>query len=277
MKRKTWLLIFFSIFTVKLFCNESVIKDFSVGINVGLNLGAYKESTCSVVTQKILAPKIGLDFKIKTEDFLHIVQMEYSFINPISNQTKQKLIYKEYDPITGEPYISEYESNLVMHRINFAYDMQYLINKGAATPVYVGGSFQTNAYLQFENYPSITGLISLGPSVSGINKFGNRNTINWYGTIPVFGYGIRPPFAGCDALLMKYAEEDPLKIITLGSFLSLHNYQAIFTNIEYFFDVNSWLQLSAGLDFEYSRIAVPEARPLYYCTGNIKAGAQVSF
>lgn len=275
MKRKG-LFIVLIIFGSRLFASEVSKPEFSFGINLGLDLGAYKESTYSVVTQGIVAPKIGLDFDIKSNGFLNIIHMDYAFIKPISNQTKQKLIYNEYDPVTGEPYITECISNLTMHRINLSYDLQYLTGN-TKNQFYVGGSFQANAYLQFENYPSITGILSAGPSVTGKIKFGNRSSFNYYGSIPLLGFGVRPPFAGADALFMKYAEEAPLKILTLGTFLSLHNYQALFANVEYLYQLSSCVALKTGIDFEYSRIAVPVERPLFYCTGDVKLGAQFLF
>lgn len=275
MKRKG-IIIFLIIFGFEAFCKESSKPEFTFGINLGLDLGAYKESTYSVVTQGIVAPKIGLDFGIKSNDFLNIIHMDYAFINPISNQTKQKLIYKEYDPVSGEPYITECVSSLNMHRINLSYDLQYLF-KDSEWELYAGGSFQANAYLQFENYPSITGILSFGPSISGTYKFDSRSGIQFYGSIPLLGFGVRPPFAGADALFMKYAEEEPLKILTLGNFLSLHNYQALFAKAEYFYQINSRFVFNAGLDFEYSRVAVPSERPLFYCTADIKAGTQFHF
>lgn len=275
MKQKVMLFLLI-ISGFELFGKEPSKTEFSLGINAGFDFGAYKESTCSEVTQGILAPKFEIDFGIKSNQFLNTIHMDYAFIKPVSNQTKQKLIYKEFDPMTGDPYITNCESSLAMHRINLSYDLQYLVND-SNLQLYAGGSIQANAYLQFENYPSITGIISLGPSISGTYKLGNRSCINFSGSIPVLGFGVRPPFAGADALFMKYAEEDPLKILTLGNFLSLHNYQAVFGTIAYSYQLNSWCVLNAGFDFEYSRIAVPAERPLFYFTGDIKVGAQFLF
>ena len=102
---------------------------------------------------------------------------------------------------------------------------------------------------------------------SGKIKFGNRSSFNYYSSIPLLGFGVRPPFAGADALFTKYAEEAPMKILTLGTFLSLHNYQALFANVEYLYQLNSCVVLKTGIDFEYSRIAVPYQKRmqiLYY-------------
>ena len=76
---------------------------------------------------------------------------------------------------------------------------------------------------------------------------------------------------------MKYAEEDFLKILTLGSFLSLHNYQSILLNFEYTVKAAKHFSTGLGLNFEYARIAVPKERPLYYVDGNLKTFAMLNF
>jgi hypothetical protein len=88
---------------------------------------------------------------------------------------------------------------------------------------------------------------------------------------------VRPPFAGCDAQLMKYAEEDFMKIFTLGNFLSLHNYQSILLDFEYKLKASQKISTGLGLSFEYSRIAVPKERPLYYLDGSIKTMLSINF
>lgn len=253
-------------------------QSFSIGLNIGFDLGAYKETTYSNITQKISAPKFGLDFMIKNNNFSNIISLNYDFIKPISNQTKTTLIYKEYDPVTGEPYIAEYKSNLIFHRINISYDLLYKIPKNMNNfEIEPGLSLQANAYLQFENYPSITGILSLGPSVKSRWTLAEKQSIELYCTVPFIGYGVRPPFAGCDALLMKYAEEDFMKILTLGNVLSLHNYHSILANIEYKHSLNKNWTLKPGLKFEYTKISEPKERPLYYCTTDLNIGSEVHF
>ena len=41
----------------------------------------------------------------------------------------------------------------------------------------VGGNFVCNAFLQFEHYPSITGLVSFGPSCAMNYKINERNSM----------------------------------------------------------------------------------------------------
>ena len=108
-------------------------------------------------------------------------------------------------------------------------------------------------------------------------KINARNSIFVSGGFPLLGYGVRPPYAGCDAELMKYAEEDFLKILTMGNFLSVHNYQSLFLSCDYKLKATNWLSTGLGLDFEYARIAVPKDRPLYYVDGNLRTFISFNF
>ena len=89
---------------------------------------------------------------------------DYYFCNPKSVMTTTSVVYKNYDPISGETYYEGFKSNLAFHRIRLQYDAAYDVLKNGNYDFYVGGNFSCNAYLQFENYPSITGIISIGPA-----------------------------------------------------------------------------------------------------------------
>ena len=261
-----------------LFANEKEKKthvDLSFSIN--LNLGCYKESTFSNISQSLLAPRFQIDTKIYSGNFLHIITADYFFCKPDSAMTRTTVIYRNYDPITGVPYYETSNSSLSFHRIRLQYDMGYKVLQNKKYSFYVGGNFACNAYLQFENYPSITGLLSIGPSTAFKYNFNDRHSILISGSMPLFGYGVRPSYAGCDALLMKYAEEDFLKILSLGNFLSLHNYQALYFDVDYKFKVAKHFSAGLGFGFEYSRIAVPQERPLYFVDSCLKATAKINF
>ena len=225
-----------------LFANEKEKKTHvDLAFSVNFNFGCYKETTFSNISQSILSPRFQIDTKIYSGDFLHIITADYFFCRPDSAMTRTTVIYRNYDPLTGEPYYESSNSNLSFHRIRLQYDLGYDVLKNEKYSFYVGGNFACNAYLQFENY------------------------------------GVRPSFAGCDALLMKYAEEDFIKILTLGNFLSLHNYQALYFDIDYKFKVAKYFSTGAGFGFEYSRIAIPQERPLYFVNGCLKASATINF
>ena len=264
----------------KIFARESSPdENSSVELSFSINwtFGCYKETTFSNLSQDLLAPRFQLDTKIITGDFLHKITADYFFCRPKSAMTQTAIVYKNFDPITGETYYEGFKSNLSFHRIRLQYDLAYDILKNDRFELYVGGNFACNAFLQFEHYPSITGLLSIGPTSAFNYKLNERNSFSVMCSLPLLGYGVRPPYAGCDAQLMKYAEESFMKILTLGSFLSLHNQQAVLLDFEYKLNASDHFSVGLGFDFEYARIAVPKEKPLYYVDGNFKTTATVKF
>ena len=248
-----------------------------LSFSINWTIGCYKETSFANISQSILSPRFQLESKIFTENMLHKITADYYFCHPKSAMTDTAVVYKNFDPITGESYYEGFQSNLAFHRIRLQYDAAYDVLKNGKYDLYVGGNFACNAYLQFENYPSITGIISIGPASVFNYKIDDRNSIMLSGSMPLLGYGVRPPFAGCDAQLMKYAEEDFLKILTLGKFLSLHNYQSLNIGLDYKLKATKYFSTGLGFSFEYSRIAVPEERPLYYLDGSLKTTASINF
>jgi len=251
----------------------------SVDIAFGLDwtFGCYKETTFSSISQSLLSPRFQVETTIRSDNFMHKITLDYFFTKPTSAMTDTAVTYRNFDPITGETYYEAFESKLQFHRIRVQYDLLYGVKQLNKTTFYAGGNLSTNVYMQFENYPSITGIVSLGPSGGIDYQINEQNKVSVACALPLFGYGVRPSYAGCDARLMKYAEEDFMKILTLGNFLSLHNYQAVFLNADYNIKVNKYFSLGVGGNFEYSRIAVPEEKPLYYLNGSFNTKATVSF
>ena len=252
-------------------------KQAELSLAMNLNFGCYKETTFANISHSLLAPRFQLDSKIYSGNFLHIITADYFFCRPDSAMTRTTVLYKTYDPISGTSYYEPYDSSLFFHRIRLQYDMGYSVLKNEKMNFYVGGNFACNAYLQFENYPSITGLISLGTSAAFKYQLNEHHSIFLTSSIPLLGYGVRPSYAGCDAQLMKYAEEDFMKILTLGNFISLHNYQSLYFDFEYKYKIAKHFSAGLGFEFEYSRIAVPQERPLYFVDGSINIAATVTF
>ena len=248
-----------------------------VSFSINWTFGRYKETSFANISQSLISPRFQLDTKIISGNLLHKITAEYYFSHPKSAMTQTALVYKNYDPISGESYYAGFKSNLAFHRIRLQYDAAYDILQNGKFELYVGGNFSCNAYLQFEHYPSITALVSVGPTSVLKYNINDRNSLFLTGSMPLFGYGVRPPFAGCDAQLMKYAEEDFMKILTLGKFLSIHNYQSLLLDFEYKLQASQKFSTGLGLSFEYSRIAVPKERPLYYLDGSFKTMASINF
>ena len=248
-----------------------------IGFSIDWTFGCYKETTFSSISQSLLSPRFQLDATIRSNDFMHKITLDYFYAKPSSAMTNTAVSYRNFDPITGECYYEAFQSKLQFHRIRVQYDLLYGVKQLNKTTFYAGGNLSTNVYMQFENYPSITGIMSLGPSGGFDYQINEQNKVAVFCALPLLGYGVRPSYAGCDARLMKYAEEDFMKILTLGNFLSLHNYQAILLNADYNIQVTKNFSLGVGGNFEYSRIAVPKERPLYYLNGSFNTKATVSF
>jgi hypothetical protein len=102
-----------------------------------------------------------------------------------------------------------------------------------------------------------------------------ENHFTFSAGVPFFGYTLRPPYAGADAAIMKYAEESPLRLFTLGNVVSLHNYWALFGDLKYHHKVNQLLSLYSGLGFELSHINIP--RPRRDATLRLNAGIAFTF
>lgn len=280
----------YAIFLLVFICSSVIAaqeKDKSVELqaSIGWTFGCYKEMTFANISESLMSPRYQLEAKIKSGNFMHVITADYFFSHPKSAMTTTAVVYKNYDPVSGETYYEAFDSNLSFHKIRLQYDLMYSVlkDKNQDVEVYrkidllVGGNFVCNAFLQFEHYPSITGLVSFGPSCAMNYKINERNSILVSGGFPLLGYGVRPSYAGCDAKLMKYAEENFFKILTLGSFLSIHNYQSILLNVEYKLKASELFSTGLGFDFEYARIAVPKEKPLYYVNGNLKTFVTFSF
>ncbi len=273
----------YAIFLLAFICSSVIAaqeKDKSVELqaSIGWTFGCYKEMTFANISESLMSPRYQLEAKIKSGNFMHVITADCFFSHPKSAMTTTAVVYKNYDPVSGETYYEAFDSNLSFHKIRLQYDLMYSVlkdkNQGEESnrklDLLIGGNFVCNAFLQFEHYPSITGLVSFGPSCAMNYKINERNSIFVSGGFPLLGYGVRPSYAGCDAKLMKYAEENFFKILTLGSFLSIHNYQSILLNVEYKLKASELFSTGLGFDFEYARIAVPKEKPLYYVNGNLK-------
>ena len=276
MKKNILAIVVLAVLASALFADEKKIR-VETSFSINWTIGLYKEMTFANISQSILSPRFQLDTKIYSGNFMHKITADYYMANPKSAMTQNAVVYKTYDPISGETYYDGSKSNLAFHRIRLQYDAAYDIMQNGKFELYVGGNFACNAYLQFEHYPSITGLISVGPTSVLKYNIDDRNSLLLTVSMPLLGYGVRPPYAGCDAQLMKYAEEDFMKILTLGNFLSFHNYQSILLDFEYKLRASQKFSTGLGFSFEYSRIAVPKERPLYYLNGSLKTMASINF
>jgi hypothetical protein len=248
-----------------------------ITVSVGWNIGSYKESTYARIIQKISDPKFHIGALFRRNNFLHTIKLDYMMAEPDSVLNETAVIYLDYDPVTGKPYYTPVIIPCFAHRASIEYSMLYSLSSKPDAVFSFGGAFRTDAYIQLSNYPSVTGIFSLGPSVHQSLRLSSRDVFEFQGGIPLIGWAVRPSYAGADALLMKYAEESPLKILTLGKLVSLHNYQAVFGSVDYKHSVNDLITLKLGSDIEYSRMAVPAGRPRYDLSLNLRSGVLFAF
>ena len=109
--------------------------------SLGWNIGCYKETTFANISQSLMCPRFQLETKIFSKDFLHIVTADYFFDTPSSAMTKTSVVYKNFDPVSGENYYEASECRLAFHRIRLKYDLVYRPWKTDRLDLYVGGNF----------------------------------------------------------------------------------------------------------------------------------------
>ena len=249
----------FLLFFSTLYADEAV-KPYRIGASLGYSFTGYRETTYSPINMYLNSLTFIIDGNIEKDKFLHSLNMGFFMGNSEKATGTSAVLGQSFDPVEREPYYTASIQQYLAIRAYLEYALNYRLWGNDTFPGYLGGSFRTDAYLQFANYPSITGLFSLGLHATQKWNINAENSLSLSIGLPFFGYAVRPPYAGADAALMKYAAESPMKIITLGEFLSLHNYWALFGDLKYHHKVNTLISLYSGLGFELSRINVPRPR-----------------
>jgi hypothetical protein len=235
-------------------------KPFRIGASLGYSFSGYREETYAPVNRHLNALTFIIDGNIEKGNFFHSLNMGFFMGNSEMKTPATAVLSQDYDPQKGEAYYWAYLPQYLAIRAYLEYALDYRLWGNNTFPGYLGGAFRADAYMQFAHYPSITGLASL--DLHGTQKWlvnAENNLVLSMG-FPIFGYAIRPAYAGADGALLKYAEEDPLRVITLGEIISLHNYWAVFGDLKYHHKVNSLISLYSGLGFELSRVNFPRPR-----------------
>jgi len=235
-------------------------KPFRIGASLGYSFSGYREETYSPVNRYLNVLTFIVDGNIEKGTFLHSFNIGFFMGNSEMKNETDAVLFRNYDPQKGEAYYRAYLPQYFSIRPYLEYALDYRLWGNDAFPGYLGGAFRTDAYMQFANHPSITGMFSL--AVHGSQKWliDSENSLILSMGFPLFGYAVRPAYAGADGALIKYVEEAPLKVITLGEVVSLHNYWAVFGDLKYHHKVNTLLSLYSGLGFEISRINFPRPR-----------------
>jgi hypothetical protein len=235
-------------------------KPIRIGVSLGYTFAGYKETTYDPVNRYLGTITFLLDAAITRGDFFHTLNAGYYQGKADTDPARKAVLNTTYDPVTGQPVYYAYYPAYMAHRAYLEYAADHKLWGSRTLPGYLGGAFRADAYLQFAHYPSITGTLSLAAHATQKWIIDRENTLQLSLSVPLIGYTVRPAYAGADEALIKYSSEEPIKLITLGHFASLHNYWALFGNLTYSHKINSLLNLYAGLGFELSNIDVPKPR-----------------
>ncbi|MDR1587245.1 MAG: hypothetical protein LBS57_07310, partial [Treponema sp.] len=122
------------------------------------------------------------------------------------------VLAQDYDPQNGEPYYWAYLPQYLAIRGYLEYALDYRLWGNQTFPGFLGGAFRADTYLQFAHYPSVTVLASLDIHATQKWIINRENVLTFSAGFPVFGYAVRPSYAGADGALIKYSSEDPLKV-----------------------------------------------------------------
>jgi hypothetical protein len=235
-------------------------NSYRVGVVLGYSFAGYREETYSPVNRYLNTLTYGIDGSIEKGNFFHSLNLSFFMGNAEMTGGEIPVVMQDYNPQKGEAYYTALLTKYLDIRGNLEYALDYRLWGNEVFPGYLGGAFRVDAYVQIAQYPSVTGLFSLDLHASQKWIIDAENKLTLSIGLPLFGYAVRPAYAGADHALVAYAAENPLKIITLGKVVSLHNYWAVFGNLTYEHKINSLLSLYSGLYFELSQINFPRPR-----------------
>jgi len=256
------------IFLALLFCvickltaqTQQAEKPFRIGASLGYSFSGYREETYSPVNRYLNNLTFILDGNIEKNNFFHSLNIGFFMGNAEMADGEKAILRQDYDPQKGEAYYLAYLQQYLYIRGYLEYALDYHLWGNNTFPGYVGGNFRADTYMQFAHYPGITGILSLGLHATQKWIINSENNLVFSIGFPIFGYAVRPAYAGADYALIKYSAENPIKTITLGDITSLHNYWAVFGDLKYHHKINPLLSLYSGLGFELSRINFPRPR-----------------
>ena len=149
-------------------------------------------------------------------------------------------------------------------RASMDYSFNYRLFEIGFYQQYIGPAIRTIAHytgpLTGDGFNKLnpTGVFLTSIDLNLGHKFiiNNRNSVFFSIKFPVFGYAVRPPYAGLDELWLKYLHEGTyLKFFTLGEITGPHNYFAFLGDIRYHYKINRKFSVYSGMTFEYSFIS----------------------
>jgi hypothetical protein len=252
MKQSYAFLMFVLLMLLTIPASAQAEKPFRIGAGLGCSFTGYRDEVESPINRYLNALTYIIDGNIEKGDFFHSFNINFFTGNP-----RMKAPYKGY---SHKEYVS--------YRGIVEYALDYRLWGNQIFPGYLGGAFRTLFYYTGDDSNDVlgrafpTGVILFSLDLHASQKWiiDKKNTLVFSIGYPIFGYAIRPAYAGFDELWLDYLYENQLKIITLGKITSFHNYWAVLGDLKYQHQFNSWFSVYSCLGFELSRINFPRPR-----------------
>jgi len=213
-----------------------------IGTGLGYSLVGYREETDLPLNRYINALNFNINGNIEKNNFYYSLNFEFLL-------GENKAIEIE----NNDNYYTYYQRESAFLRIYLENALDYRLWGNHVFPGYLGGAIRGDVYysvLEQSNYYSLTMLLSLNIHMTQKWIMDERNKLVFSASVPVFGYGFRPPYFG-----LLYAPLDMQQSITTP-----HNYIAIFGDLKYHYQINKLFNFYLGLGFELSLITFPQPR-----------------
>jgi hypothetical protein len=224
---------------------------FRVGAGLGCSFTGYRDEVESPINRYLNALTFILDGNIEKGNFFHIFNISFFTGNSRMAAPHKGYIQRKYIYAKG----------------CIEYALDYRLWGNETFPGYLGGAFRTVVYYsgvdtgESLSPPVGAGLFSLDLHFTQKWIINEKNLLVFSAGYPIFGYGVRPPYAGMDDIWAKYLYEGTyIKIITLGEFTSFHNYWELFGDLKYQYSFTELFSVYSGLAFQLSRINFPHPR-----------------
>ncbi|GBU28293.1 hypothetical protein R84B8_01851 [Treponema sp. R8-4-B8] len=217
-------------------------KPFRIGTGLGYSFTGYREETDLPLNRYVNALNFNLNCNVEKNNFYY--SLNFGFLSG-----ENKAVEMEYH----EDFYTYYQRESVFLRTYLENALDYRLWGNRVFPGYLGGAIRGDIYysvLQQSNYYSLTILLSLNIHVTQKWIINENNKLVFSVSLPVFGYGLRPPYFG-----LLYAPLDMEQSIT-----SLHNYQAVFGDLKYHYKISGLFSFYLGIGFEFSHITFPQPR-----------------
>ena len=221
------------------------------GISIGYSFTGYREETDLHLNRFLNTFTFIVNGYITRGFFFHTLNIGF-----FRGENDAIMAYP-IDTNWGEPlepgnqYFTYYQTDHTFTRGYGEYALGRRLWGNREFPGYLGGAFRVDVYLleTLNNYlyTSLTTIASLNLHASQEWIINANNNLVFSASFPIFGYAVRPNYIGF------------ILPIETG-FISLHNYLAIFGDLQYRYKINAVLSLSTGLGFEFSRISFPRPR-----------------